>query len=816
MATPLELIGEKVPLKDDKSRVSIEGGLAGATLAVILSVLMPELVEAAEWAAKLLDGPGPVEANPLEDGGRLSSFKDQISIGPLNPAPITGVDQVDLEEAGRRANPPTMRANPPTIRPATQAIWDDQSPFVGDSIQASPSPVGSGVGREYGDNSNDPEYPPASLRLVEDDRYIKVDVSSPVRAISSSVDGVGNAIAKADLVGLDGTAISISPLNYLRRAISYNEGRILKDTSNLVGRASSMLGQGNLLGSGLDIGETPTVGLATMGVVGSVARSLHADATASLDGQNSASRNSQISSFRDAAEFISVKARDFIDLLTQAGRLAVGQIVNTTTGLSNTILRTGDRSDSILVSANTQTDVFARQGTDGLSLDIGVNTIGLDGSTIQTNKGDDEIQVMAKMDNMNDSNLPGFSITVDKGLETVKGDISINLNSTGLKQSTIDSGAGNDRIFVDAGIDEYLAAQIGSMATEANHDLKIDFTKSITSLDQSIISTGTGDDVVLLRGNVVDSTVDLGSGRNQLVIQGDVNAGSTIKLKDGDAYINLPLYGRTQVLTNGDDTWLAKDSSDVSLVLGGDGNDTLASRGDFKDRVEVIGSDVGKLYNTAFISVENVQLGGGNDVVLVKDYGSLSGQLDGGSGQDTVSYENSKNPLLYSGQGENLLNPGSTSTGGLSGFETVIGSNNGDVFVLGNDRVGAPDPLRTIRLGSGNDLLAFNDVGTLTAAWDGIGGAPVIDNLNLAAGDQVAYRYGGANDAWIIQKEIPSLPNDLFRSGIGEAGFGLAIGISNDNLSSGSLYLTGQQGGNVELAKLRNVTLPSSTNFAST
>ena len=809
MATPLELIGEKVPLKDDKSRVSIEGGLAGATLAVILSVLMPELVEAAEWAAKLLDGPGPVEANPLEDGGRLSSFKDQISIGPLNPAPITGVDQVDLEEAGRRANPPT-------IRPATQAIWDDQSPFVGDSIQASPSPVGSGVGREYGDNSNGPEYPPASLRLVEDDRYIKVDVSSPVRAISSSVDGVGNAIAKADLVGLDGTAISISPLNYLGRAISYNEGRILKDTSNLVGRASSMLGQGNLLGSGLDIGETPTVGLATMGVVGSVARSLHADATASLDGQNSASRNSQISSFRDAAEFISVKARDFIDLLTQAGRLAVGQIVNTTTGLSNTILRTGDRSDSILVSANTQTDVFARQGTDGLSLDIGVNTIGLDGSTIQTNKGDDEIQVMAKMDNMNDSNLPGFSITVDKGLETVKGDISINLNSTGLKQSTIDSGAGNDRIFVDAGIDEYLAAQIGSMATEANHDLKIDFTKSITSLDQSIISTGTGDDVVLLRGNVVDSTVDLGSGRNQLVIQGDVNAGSTIKLKDGDAYINLPLYGRTQVLTNGDDTWLAKDSSDVSLVLGGDGNDTLASRGDFKDRVEVIGSDVGKLYNTAFISVENVQLGGGNDVVLVKDYGSLSGQLDGGSGQDTVSYENSKNPLLYSGQGENLLNPGSTSTGGLSGFETVIGSNNGDVFVLGNDRVGAPDPLRTIRLGSGNDLLAFNDVGTLTAAWDGIGGAPVIDNLNLAAGDQVAYRYGGANDAWIIQKEIPSLPNDLFRSGIGEAGFGLAIGISNDNLSSGSLYLTGQQGGNVELAKLRNVTLPSSTNFAST
>jgi hypothetical protein len=493
----------------------------------------------------------------------------------------------------------------------------------------------------------------------------------------------------------------------------------------------------------------------------------------------------------------------------------VGQIVNTTTGLSNTILRTGDRSDSILVSANTQSDVLARQGTDGLSLDIGVNTIGLDGSTIRTNKGDDEIQVMAKMDNMNDSNLPGFSIAIEQGLEPTKGDIRINLNSTGLKKSTIDSGPGNDRIFVDAGIDEYLAAQISSMAVDANHDLNIGVSKSIISLNESIINTGTGDDIVLLRGDVVDSTVDLGPGRNQLVIQGDVNAGSSIKLNDGDTYINIPLYGRTQVLTNGDDTWLAKDSSDVSLVLGGDGNDTLSSSGEFKDRVEVIGRDVGKLYNTAFVSVENVQLGGVNDIVLFKDYGALSGQLDSGNGLDTVSYEDSKNALLYSGQGENLLNPGTTNTGGLGGFETVIGTNNGDVFVLSNDLAGAADPLRTIRLGTGKDLIAFNDVGALTAAWDGIGGAPVIDNLNLATGDQIAYRYGGANDAWIIQKDIPSLPNDLFSSGIGEAGFGLAIGVSNDNLSSGSLYLMGQQGGNVELAKLRNVTLPSSSNFAS-
>ena len=809
MPTPLELIGEKVPLKDDTSRISIEGVLAGASLAVILSVLMPELVEAAEWAQKLLDGPGPVESNPLEDSGRPGQTKDQIQINPLNPKQITGVDPVDLEQGGRGGDGLA-------VRPPNEAIWSANGTFIGNSLpgqvpSAGPSPMsggGGGVGGGY-----NPELSP--LRLVEDDRYIKIDVNSPVRSISSSVDAVGNAIARSDLAGLDGTMITISPLNYLGRAISYNEGKILKDTSNLVGKATSMLGQGNLSASGQDIGETPTVGVQSKGLVGSVARSVRADAIADLQGQNSGARNSQIASFRNAAEFISVKASDFIDLLATAGRLAIGQIVNTTTGLSNTILRTGDRSDSILVSANTQTDVLARQGAEGLSLDIGINTIGLDGSTIQTNKGDDEVQVMAKMDNINNSSLPGFSVTVDQDLGPLKGDITINLNSTALKQSTIDTGAGNDSVFVDAGIDEYLASQIGSLAVEANPDLKIDTSKSITSLDRSTVATGVGDDVVVLRGDVVDSVIDLGSGRNQLVIQGNVDSGSTIRLNEGDAYINLPLYGRTQVLTDGDDTLLAKDSSDVSLVLGGEGNDTLASPGEFKDRVDIIGSDVGKLYNTAFVSIENVKLGGGSDVVLFKDYGSLSGNLDGGSGDDTLSYEKSKNSLLYSGQGNSVLNPGSTSTGGLSGFEKLVGSNNGDVIVLGNDLAGAADPLRTIRLGSGKDLLAFNDVGALTSAWDGIGGAPVIENLDLARGDQVAYRFGGASDAWIIQKDIVALPNDLLSSGIGDAGFGLAIGMSSDNLTSGSLYLTGQQGGNVELARLRNVSLPSSQNFAS-
>lgn len=360
--------------------------------------------------------------------------------------------------------------------------------------------------------------------------------------------------------------------------------------------------------------------------------------------------------------------------------------------------------------------------------------------------------MISKMDNIDNSELPGFNLNIDQQHKLLDGDISISLNSTALKHSSIDTGAGNDRIFIDSGIDEYLASQIKSSGVDRDHNLKTNISKSIVSLEQSNITTGLGDDIVLLRGDVVDSKIDLGPGNNQLVIQGNVDSDSSIKINENDVYINIPLYGRTEQLSNGNDTWFAKDSSDVSLVLAGDGNDTLESRGNFNERVEIIGNNVGKLYNTVFISTENINLGAGNDVVSFKKLGSLFGNLDAGSGIDTLSYEYSQNNLIYTGQDHNLLNFDSATSGGLSGFELIDGSNQGDIIVLSNGSNGLIDPIRSISLGSGSDFVAFNDVNSLVKGWDGIGGAPIIENFDSSMGDQFAYRYGNADDNWMIQR----------------------------------------------------------------
>lgn len=195
-----------------------------------------------------------------------------------------------------------------------------------------------------------------------------------------------------------------------------------------------------------------------------------------------------------------------------------------------------------------------------------------------------------------------------------------------------------------------------------------------------------------------------------------------------------------------------------------------------------------------FISTENINLGAGNDVVSFKKLGSLSGNLDAGSGIDTLSYEYSQNNLIYTGQDHNLLNFDSATSGGLSGFELIDGSNQGDIIVLSNGSNGLIDPIRSISLGSGSDFVAFNDVNSLVKGWDGIGGAPIIENFDSSMGDQFAYRYGNADDNWMIQRDIIALPNDIVNLGVSDGSVGLLIGISNEKPTNGSLYLTGQPG----------------------
>ena len=100
------------------------------------------------------------------------------------------------------------------------------------------------------------------------------------------------------------------------------------------------------------------------------------------------------------------------------------------------------------------------------------------------------------------------------------------------------------------------------------------------------------------------------------------------------------------------------------------------------------GANSGTIDGFAFSFVESVNLSAGADTATVQSAGSLSGTLASGVGTDTLDYSS-----YGSGVTVNLATGTATGTGGISGFEAVLGSSaadtltastSGDVNLQGN------------------------------------------------------------------------------------------------------------------------------------
>ena len=833
MATPLELISDKTPLREDKSRLSIEGALAGASLAVVLTVLWPALGEASEWVGDLLEGPGPIESKPPEDGGNIKLNSGDLNISPLDRTGNEEPDEVILDNGSKRSNLEMPQNNTPKS-------LDNNSRIASTPVNTPIGEAGGQVPRGSGEKAEAPEeepyapeeeiglpeenpyqpqkglelaeekpYPNVGLTLVEDQRYIRVSVNSPVESIGRSVDERATGNVLQVIKGISGVDITIQPPSNGRQILSYIPGGVLKDTINISSITQRLLESGNLSTELKDTGADPSLGINTTGVSSAGAKSTHADGLITLKSENHGALASTITSFRNAAEYIQIKALDAIKLLGQVGREFIGQSESITTGGKNLGIRTGKGDDSVLIAGNTSVDGYVSAGDLGMNLDIGVNTIGIDGSSIMTSAGDDQIVIAATMKNQENIEKTGVSLELDKTMTTPTGNIDFDLAATGMNNSYINTGAGNDRIIIQAAIDEYLVGQVAAFTAEDISSLKLNVGKSIVSMQDSVLLAGDGNDTIILRGDVNNSIISTGTGKDLLVIQGRVGDDNSLILEEQDVYINVPLEGRTETLGINKQNWNTRDTSEVTLVLGDESNNTIESTGSFKENVLILGKDLGKLYETAFLSIENFRLDGGNDNVTFERYGQLTGLLDGGSGYDSVSFESSN--LRFSnleGQPDidGVSNP--IGAGNLDNFEHIVGSNNGDIIMLSNQSDGTQEGIRHIQLGLGEDIVVFDDIESLRMAWDGIGGIPIVENLDLTGNDQIAYRVGGSDERWWIQKNIMALPDDLIRNGTITTGFGLSVGITENSNNSGTLYHSGALTGNIELASLRNVRLP--------
>ncbi|QVL54205.1 MAG: hypothetical protein KFB97_07965 [Cyanobium sp. M30B3] len=417
-------------------------------------------------------------------------------------------------------------------------------------------------------------------------------------------------------------------------------------------------------------------------------------------------------------------------------------------GDGNDTLSYASYTDAVTVSLNSATSTAAGDATGISGTVTSFETLiggSGDGDTLNAQAGANTLIVAAD-----------GSITLDGSL-TVSGFETINLGSgsdivtlASMFFGTIDGGDGdsdvlnlnasaNDVIFTSPGSGTWGSTTFSNFEVVnllgGDDSLTISGTGSFTSVDggddadELILALTTPDDVVTVTsagaGSISSGGTSIGSFTNFESI--DLGSGSdTLNYADYGSAVSLTLDSITNgtgTTTTGGATGFSGTISGFETVVGSGSSDILiASATD--NTLILTGANQGTVDGLNFSSFENIDLGAGNDTVQFTSGDSLSGTLAGGDGIDTLDYSAYGSAVVV-----NLATGTATATGGISGFETVLGSSgddtitastSGDVNLQGN---GGDDTFNvtvagltsgdTIDGGEGSDRIVFTDAGTI-------------------------------------------------------------------------------------------------------
>jgi Ca2+-binding RTX toxin-like protein len=516
----------------------------------------------------------------------------------------------------------------------------------------------------------------------------------------------------------------------------------------------------------------------------------------------------------------------------------------TNTGSGEDNLQGGDGAD--LIKGEGENDrIFGGDGNDDIAGGLGDDTLGGDAGNdlIKGEEGNDIISG-GDDDDVLEGGLGDDTLRGDAGNDLIKGEEG---NDTVTYDKSPDSVVVNlDRNqgfanlggflhesvflhhqFVESDLEPTFAINAGEGQDGfGGIDTLIDLENAIGSDYADVLIGDDGDNKLFgLKGNDVfisnvgNDSLEGNEGRDAISYRRDPNA----VIVDLSAPTATDGFGDTDSLTNiedligtaFDDT-LTGDSG-ANRIYGGDGQDII-SGGDGND--ELYGeNDNDELYGDSGDDFLVGGLGIGN---------TITDQIDGGEGIDTVSYYTSTTRVsanLGNGTGTegDALGDRFTSVENLEGSEyndTLRGDNGANILsgIEGDDKLYGLDGDDSIYGGDGNDFMhstggntimdGGNGINTFTVTGNGnsiIYGGEGNDNINTGAGDDVIYGgeginvinagegnntiYGGSGKDTITSGS----GNDTIYGGEGDnvirAGEGnntVITGSGNDNITSGA------------------------------
>jgi len=797
---------DAVSLKQDGRRISLEGVLTGAALGILFLYMVEEIAAAAGRP----QGGGPIQGPDVADigpilarlRGRPVPAQEQIDLGLVGPnrrlgggqdpgpqGPARGLS-LGLRDQGLRPGEASVALSPWNPR----RFGDDAS---GRSRASEPEPP--------------PDPPPPPPPAISRDLPLVLLVLVRTEDVSTgrALEAEASASQNPRQYGVEASTIRLQRPG---------------------GTSFQVLSDRLLQGSG--ISELDDATLATIAT-------------------NAAMVNSQLFGGPSSDVYL-LSARDLIRLGLISDGTATATLQASTASLVDSRLLDGGGHNLLTLQANSELNFIGLGDSQRAALAFDLLTQGLRDSVIALGQGNDTLSILsgfqgglgtiglaAARQGPMDRSDSALQFDLNHRAQDLAGpaawSFSLNATAIGLQDSSISMGAGDDDLTISTKIDDDLAADLGRLYSDPGTAIQL----QRIGLLRSSVDMGSGNDRLRIQGAVIDSTINLGSGYNTLILEGDVLGSSRILSGSGRNQIVIDgNLGGIVVGGSGDDRFDLSSLPLAGEIQGGDGNDTLVSTAtNQRDLVLIQGHDQGFLGGLRFRDVEGLELGSGDDVAVMSLEGTLTGRLLGGSGLDRLEFSNWELPVrvdLDLGQASPVYGGAS---GGISGFEQVIGGTGPDVIAAsgafaaidgneGDDVLflrwtpwlsAYPEGLE-LHGGGGRDLVVIAGLeAAIPAAWNGVSGIPVLSDLQIDLdpdsrhGDQLGWLrtsigLDGSSSQEFLRlspsgpegigdvRLLPIAPLDELISGIGDSTRQLAIAWDPGLNTAAELRLLGSNG----------------------
>ncbi len=560
------------------------------------------------------------------------------------------------------------------------------------------------------------------------------------------------------------------------------------------------------------------------------------------------------------SEALIFDARDLLELGLLSSGNATASLASRTIGMENSQLEDSGGLNLLGLEGMTRLNFTGLGDSERAALSFDLFTAGLKDSAVLLGQGDDTVTINSGYYSLADGLQPGqFQRGLNFNLGQTPASLgdgsnwsfSLNAKAVGLDNSVLDLGGGDDRVSIMTMIDEDLISDLGSLYNDPFTAIQLERV----GLLQSSVLMGAGDDQLSVNGKVIDSTIDLGSGNNTLILEGQVLGNSRILVGDGSNQISFKagLGGLVQG-GSGADLFSLGNLQLAGEIDGGGGLDALTAGvafGNERELLQVDGLDAGNFGGVRFRNVETVALGSGDDVTLLGLDGTLTGRLLGGDGLDRLEYSNWSTPVTVDLDRGAATGIGAGVAGSLAGFEQVLGGVGNDTLISsgafagidGSDGddvmflrwspwLGLGEAPLQIRGGAGSDLFVISGLEQAPpSSWDGVSGLPDLVDLNLnqtpgggiGLTDSIGWLRNQAQADGSVQQSferlttaglagigdarlLPIAPLEQLLAGMSNDTRQLAIGLDSDGDSH--LVLLGSQGMGTSL-RIANLPSPS-------